>query len=187
MTCIEEAVRTRRKVTFLYYDLDENKNKVYRKDKARYIADPIALIYNEDNYYLMCYSDKYRGICNYRVDRMDDVALTDIPTSEKANVKASDISDYTEQAFKMYSGKSRNVTIEFEDSLIGVIYDKFGEETTIRRVDENTCKARVTVQVSPTFWGWLFQFGKRIKILSPQSLRNEYIKRCEELLDALKG
>ena len=187
VTCIEEAVRTRRKVTFLYYDLDENKNKVYRKDKARYIADPIALIYNEDNYYLMCYSDKYRGICNYRVDRMDDVALTDIPTSEKANVKASDISDYTEQAFKMYSGKSRNVTIEFEDSLIGVIYDKFGEETTIRRVDENTCKARVTVQVSPTFWGWLFQFGKRIKILSPQSLRNEYIKRCEELLDALKG
>jgi hypothetical protein len=34
--------------------------------------------------------------------------------------------------------------------------------------------ATVKVQVSPTFWGWIFQFGKQMKMLSPDNLVDEY-------------
>lgn len=57
----------------------------------------------------------------------------------------------------------------FEDKLIGVVQDK--------------CIASVELQVSPTFWGWLFQFGRRMRILSPEKLMEEYHSKIEELAD----
>ena len=48
------------------------------------------------------------------------------------------------------------------------------------RVDEDTCSARVTVQISPTFWGWLFQFASEMRIVEPEYL----IERYKKLLDA---
>ena len=42
------------------------------------------------------------------------------------------------------------------------------------RVDENSCAAKVTVQVSPTFWGWVFQFRGELQITEPQELIDTY-------------
>lgn len=37
---LESAIRNRKKVSFLYFDLNENKEKIYRKNKQRYIVEP---------------------------------------------------------------------------------------------------------------------------------------------------
>ena len=58
--------------------------------------------------------------------------------------------------------------------MIGTIYDKFGEDTQMVRVDENSCAAKVTVQISPTFWGWVFQFRGELQITAPQELIDTY-------------
>ncbi len=33
--------------------------------------------------------------------------------------------------------------------------------------------ATVKVRISPTFWGWVFQFGKQMKVLSPENVVEE--------------
>lgn len=171
---LEDAIQAHKKVSFFYFDLDENLQKRYRKDKARYIVDPSALIYNEDNYYLMCYSPEPDGIRNYRVDRMTDVIIEEDPVCDDSIIRETEASDYTEQAFKMYTGTECNAVLQFDNSLIGTIFDKFGEDTKMIRVDKDSCVATVTVRVSPTFWGWLLQFPGRMKLLSPDSLIAEY-------------
>ncbi len=133
-----------------------------------------SLLYNEDNYYLMCWSPQHDEIRNFRVDRMDKVEIEDDPVSDAAIIHATEVADYTEQAFKMYTGEQCTAILQFDDSLIGVVYDKFGEDTKMTRTDENTCTAEVTVQVSPTFWGWLLQFPGRMHILSPDMLLEKY-------------
>ena len=55
-----------------------------------------------------------------------------------------------------------------------MVYDKFGEDTPMRRVDEDSCAVTVTVQVSPTFWGWVFQFRGEMQIVEPQELIDTY-------------
>ncbi len=67
---LEEALVKKKKASFYYFDLDETGERVYRKNKERYIVDPVALVFHEDNYYLMCYSAKYNDIVHYRVDRI---------------------------------------------------------------------------------------------------------------------
>lgn len=180
---LEDAISQQKQVAFRYYDLNEKGEKTYRKDGACYTVEPVTLVFNEDNYYLMVYSPKYDSTVNYRVDRMDSVEILDVPVSETALALRGSIGNYTEQAFKMYGGRTADITIRFDNSLIGVVYDKFGEDTSMIRLDTNTCVANVTVQVSPTFWGWIFQFGKQMQITSPDFMIEEYRAKATELAE----
>lgn len=73
----------------------------------------------------------------------------------------------------MYGGQQVDVVLEFDDKLIGVVYDKFGEDTKMIRAGDK-CIATVKVQISPVFWGWLFQFAGQMRILSPEEVITAY-------------
>ena len=178
---LEDALIQQKKVVFRYFDLDEHGEKVYRRDGHHYVVEPVGLVFNEDNYYLMAYSAKHDGTSNYRVDRMDAVDIIDEPITEKALKLRDSIGCYTEQAFKMYGGQSVEITIRFDAKLMGVVYDKFGEDTKMIRLNADTCVATVMVQVSPTFWGWIFQFGGLMQITSPDSMIEEYKNKAAML------
>lgn len=171
---LEQALIQKRQASFLYFDLNEKHERVYRKEQKRYIVDPIALVFLSDNYYLMCYSTKYEQIVSYRVDRMENVTVLETPACPQAQLPEQQIAAFTEQTFKMFGGETEEVTLRFSDELIGTVYDKFGEDTQMYRVDENSCGAKVTVQVSPTFWGWVFQFRGELEIVEPQELIDTY-------------
>lgn len=180
---LERAIQNNKKVIFYYYNLDENGNKVYRRDHHHYVVEPIALVFNEDNYYLISYSSRHDGTANYRVDRMEAVEIVEEDICEKAISLRNSVSGYTEQAFKMYGGESVEVVLEFTDSLIGVVFDKFGEDVKMRRTSEDRCVATVTVQISPVFWSWLFQFGKQMTVVSPPQVSDEYKQKIQDLVD----
>ena len=162
--------------------MDEHGEKIYRREGHRYVVEPVALVFHEDNYYVVVYSAKHDSTANYRIDRMDNVEIIDEPVSQKALALRKEVAGYTERVFKMYGGQPVDIVIEFDDKLIGVVYDKFGENTKMIRTNEHKCVATVKVQISPTFWGWLFQFGKQMWILSPTKLIEEYTIMVGELV-----
>ena len=82
--CLEEAIVQKKKASFRYYDLDTDGQRVYRREGQLYEVEPVALVFNEDNYYLMTYNEHYDNTVNYRVDRMDRVELLQDDISEKA-------------------------------------------------------------------------------------------------------
>lgn len=176
ITMIETAIQRKLRISFYYFDLDEHAERVYRYDKKLYAVDPVVLIHSQDNYYLRCYNPEHDEMRNYRVDRMAEVSMTDKPISTKAIVPPEEITEYTKQAFKMYSGEPVETLLEFKDELLDVIFDKFGEDTPIVRKNKDSCIATVVLQESPTFWGWYFQFPDKMKICSPDWLAEE----CEK-------
>ena len=178
---LEEALLEHKKVIFRYFDLNEHGEKVYRRDGHHYVVEPIALVFNEDNYYLMTYSSRHDGTANYRVDRMSAVEVIDEDIGEKALSLREETACYTEQVFRMYGGQPTDLVLEFSDNLIGVVYDKFGEDVTMMRVGGTKCVASVKVQISPTFWGWLFQFAGEMQVLSPDRVREDYKARAGKI------
>ena len=114
---------------------------------------------------------------------MDSVEIIDEPITERALRLRDTVDCFTEQAFKMYGGQSVNITIQFDSKLIGVVYDKFGEDTKMVRLDGDNCTATIKVQVSPTFWGWIFQFGKQMHIISPDEMIKEYKNKAAMLIE----
>ena len=185
---LEEAIRKKKKVAFHYFDLDYKAQRVYRSkengEKKRYYVEPIALIYNEDNYYLMTYSDRHPdSTANYRVDRMDHIeVINESVLSDEAQAKLATIAEFTEQVFKMYNGETVAVELEFDNSLAGVIFDKFGEDTVMIPGAKGTLLTSVSVQVSPTFFGWLAQFSGKMFILSPERVKDQFNKHIEGIM-----
>lgn len=161
---LEDAIREHKKASFQYFDLNEKREKVYRRDGERYTVDPMALVYNEDFYYLMSFNSNHDAITTYRVDRMERVRVEDEAVCAQAIVEGADIHEYTSQVFKMYNGVPRELTLEFDDSLTGAMYDRFGEEIEIKRLGKKRCSVTVTIQDSPVFRSWLAQFEKKIKV-----------------------
>lgn len=181
VSILEEAIRNKLKATFRYFDLDENLNKVYRKDGAVYKTEPIALVFNNDNYYLMTYDPSAdNNVRNYRIDRMDSVEILNEKICKEAKAKIRTVSRYTEQVFRMYGGRTEKVTLLFDKKLISTVYDKFGEKTKIKKIDEQY-QAVVEVQISPTFWSWVATFKGQMKIAEPAEINAEYRAWIEQL------
>lgn len=182
---LEDAILRQKKVLFRYFDLNENGERVYRRDGHRYVVEPIALVFNEDNYYLTCYSSRHDSTSNYRIDRMDSVEVIDEDCCEKALALRDQVATYTEQAFKMFGGQLEDIVLEFDRGLIGVVYDKFGESVKMMPSGENKIIATVKVMISPTFWGWLFQFGNQMKIISPSSAVSMYAEKAQSIVNGI--
>ena len=181
---IDKAIGLKKKVRFRYFDLSEVKRRVYRMNGEYYDASPFAMVPYEDNYYLVAYTEKHNGITMFRTDRISDIQVTDEDYDEKArrNRAYSNLETITTEAFKMYLGPMKKINLRFENSLIGSVYDHFGEDCDIRRVDGDTCEFYGQVQISPTLWGWIFQFGDRMEVVGPQRQRDEYISWLKKVL-----
>jgi predicted DNA-binding transcriptional regulator YafY len=74
----------------------------------------------------------------------------------------------------------------FDNSLVGVVIDRFGKSVIIRKVDENNFTAALKVEVRPTFFAWIFQFGTKVKILSTDAVREKFIQYAEDVAAAYK-
>lgn len=185
---IEDAIIRRKKVAFNYFHLNEKAERVFvttsTGEKKRYYVEPVALIFNEDNYYLMAYSNRHpERTASYRVDRMDHLEVVEESVlSDEAIGKIDGVAEFTELAFKMFSGDLEDVVLQFDKSLIGPVFDKFGEDTAMMPINDTTCAATVHVQVSPTFYGWLAQFADKMRILSPDHLIYEFRNHIEMIL-----
>ena len=170
---LENALQQKCKASFRYFDLNEHGERVYRKDGERYLVNPVGLVYHEDNYYLVTYHEAHEATVNYRVDRMADVQIEIESVAEHAIALSRELGTYTEQVFKMFNGPQATVELQFDRKLIDAVHDKFGERIEINACKRNLCKATVEVMVSPVFFGWCFQFGNNMKILSPDFVAAE--------------
>ena len=67
---IQEALSRGKRMNFRYFDLDENKKRVYRHSKKVYEVCPITMINGMDNYYLIAY-DLHSGCSREKTFRID--------------------------------------------------------------------------------------------------------------------
>lgn len=154
---IERAIIEQKKVSFFYFDYNANGERVYRKAKKRYIVNPYATIFSNDNYYLVCYSDKYKNVTHYRIDRMESVEVESDNITPTSCISSFNISEHRKQVFGMFVGKEERVSIVIENSLI--------------------------FQISPMFIAWCCSFGDKLNVISPQKVITEIKNYITQLKD----
>ena len=177
---IHSAINGNKRISFKYFEYTADKKRVFRHRGERYETSPVALIWSEENYYLVAYDERDGARKNFRVDKMTDIALLDLPRSENAASERFNPANYARKIFGMYGGGEELVTLECRESLTGVIIDRFGTEPTFTKTDFGF-KVSLRVMVSPTFFAWVLGFGKDMRILSPSSVVEEIKRRIKEV------
>lgn len=164
---IQEGIFGSVEIRFKYFEYTVEKRKQLRHGGEVYTVSPYSLVWENDNYYLVCYCEKHEKICRYRVDRMTQVTVTDIPRRELSEEEKTEVTN-RQAIYGMYGGELMTLQLQFDNKLIDVVMDRFGEKTICHKNSDTTFYINEEVQVAPTFWGWLFQFGPQAKVLGPE-------------------
>ena len=82
--------------------------------------------------------------------------------------------EYVQHQFRMFAGDEVEVVLECRNEIMKYIVDQFGEEVETWRTSEDTFCAKVNVADSPTFYGWVFPFEGKVKIVEPEAIRDKY-------------
>jgi len=168
---IHDAIAKNRQISFLYFEWGIDKCKHYRKDGARYDETPVSLSWDDENYYLIVYKEKYSAYAHYRVDKMEQIEISE---AERVMPDDSfDLAKYAQSVFGMFGGEQTTVTIRFSNDLVNPVIDRFGSDIPIIKSDDEHFEARVNVKTSRNFYGWIFSFGEKAKIISPPSAVSE--------------
>ena len=179
---IHRAIDERLKIRFKYYNIDTQKKKVYRNNGEYYIVNPIALMWDDEKYYLVAFDDKDGKLKNYRVDKMDSVSVFDEKISENAINVHFDAAECSRQSFNMFSGNVKEVTLVASNSASSIIYDRFGTDVFVIPNDNDTFCVTVNVAVSPQFYSWIFGVSEFVSIKYPSDVVAEYSRMCERVL-----
>ena len=179
--CIHAAINGGKRLSFTYFDYGRDKRQVLRHGGAPYDVAPKALLWSDDNYYLVAYDESDGVTKNFRVDKMLKTTITDKTPSEKALSATVDPATYSRRIFGMYGGEDTLVTLEFDERLVGAVIDRFGKDISIIPTGDRL-RTAVRVMVSPTFFSWVFSFGGGISIASPDKVREGYRTRLKDSL-----
>ena len=164
---LHEAINADAQIRFQYYQWNVDKQMELRRNGAWYQVSPWALIWDDENYYLVGYDAGDDKIKHFRVDKMLRIRSTDERRAGKDSFKAFDSARYAKSLFGMYGGEETSVTLEGDNGMVGVVIDRFGKDVALVPVDEHRFEASVNVAVSPQFFGWIMALGGSVRITGP--------------------
>ena len=182
---IDNAITNGKQLSFIYFDYTPEGKREYRKNGERYTVNPITTVFNNDAYYLVCYSDKHKdSVAHYRIDRMEKVNTESKNITPSAVAKRFDPAKHYNEVFGMFTGETEQVTFEVDAKLLDAMIDRFGETIEFRTKENGKLVFTVQVQASPQFLGWCCLFGDLLKVIAPndvvESLRQHISKLSKE-------
>lgn len=170
---INEAINEGKKISFPYFQYNIKKQHQLKHDGEAYVLSPLHLVWNGDFYYLVGVAEN-NAVRNFRVDR-----IAKCPTIlEENSIQAPEdfnIDDYINTTFRMFNAEHTDVELLCDNDVIDSIIDRFGENIEITEAVTEKFKITVNVATSHIFYSWIFGFGGKVRILGPESIKDEYI------------
>lgn len=177
---IQEAIAENKQITFRYFDWGIDGKRRYRE--KNYQASPYGLCQDSEYYYLLAHSDRH-GVTSYRIDRMSDIALSSADRTPCPELTGKALIEHANRLFHMYSGDAVDVKMRFHKDLTNVVIDRFGNNTMLIPDGDDHFVFTVRVAVSPMFLSWVIGFGKKARIVYPESVKDQCRQMCLEALD----
>lgn len=104
---ISDAISRDRQIRFHYFEYTISKQRRYRKAGAYYVVSPLALMWDNENYYLLAWDSEAELRKHYRVDKMTDISALEAPREGTEDLSQLDLPAYSQKVFSMFSGEER--------------------------------------------------------------------------------
>ncbi|MCR5736666.1 MAG: WYL domain-containing protein [Eubacterium sp.] len=178
---INQAINSNSRISFDYYEWTLEKTMELRENGKKSAISPWALMWDDENYYMVAFDGESETIKHYRVDKMRRITLENIPRDGKENFEKFDMAVYAKKVFNMFTGNEQVVKLEFKKRMIGVVMDRFGKDVIIMPGEGDTFVVNVKVSVSNMFFGWIIGLGDGVKILGPDPVLEQFGQKMEQI------
>lgn len=158
-----EAISARRRLRFAYRG-------------AKRTLDPYGLAHRNGHWYAVGHTRD--GLRNFRVDRMDGVAATGDPGSFEI---PSDFDVAAEVPEAPWAAGEEDVMIEvrFDPSVAWWARRQLSSDAHLTDDGDGGLTARFQVARVPAFIGWMIAFDDHAEILSPDTIRREFVEHIQ--------
>ena len=189
---IHTAINENKRITFNYFSFEvdfsggEKIKKKFRctddgKEKV-YEESPFTLVWKNENYYLISYDTETEEQRTFRVDKMGNVEISDKKRIGMDIFEKTDIAKYSNTAFSMFNGEPTRVEICVKNNLSNIVCDRFGNNISLQKKDDEHFSFMAEVQISNMFFSWLSGFGDGMEIVYPKDIRQQYKEYLENIL-----
>lgn len=178
---LHAALSADAQIQFQYYQWNVKKEMELRRGGKLYQVSPWGLMWDDEYYYLVAYDAETDKIKHYRVDKMLRIQITDQKRAGKERYQSFNLPDYTKRIFGMFSGEETKVTLEADNSMAGVLIDRFGKDIMLIPQDGGRFRATVDVAISDQFLGWIVALGT-VKIVGPEAVVKKMQAKVSNLI-----
>ena len=189
---IQQAIRDDEKIRFRHFEYNMDLERVPKHDGYEYVVSPYAMVWKNDRYYMIGFSEKHGKVIQFRIDKMglpEQVMDEETGESVRRDPPTEDfvLKDRTDKVFSMFDGKKETVKLRCRTKLISQVVDRFGLDLRITDRSEDWFDITQEVYVSPTFYAWVFTYVGGIRILEPSWVREEYAGYLKQSMDGKTG
>ena len=178
---ISGAISRDRAIRFKYFEFTVSGERHYRHEGAWYLVSPFALMWDDENYYLLAWDASAARLKHYRVDKMTNIETLEQRREGREAFKKLDMASYSQRVFGMFAGEEKRVRLRFLNHLAGAVIDRFGKDTILTPDGDEHFIIAVDLVVSPQFFAWVFGFGSEAEILSPESVRRQMGRQAAQI------
>lgn len=170
LSVIREALKTNTKISAKY------------NDKPRTLS-PLGLIYGE-KIYLIAYEPKKGDIpYYYLMHKLENVKLT----RDKFDKGDFNLDEYSKKSFGIYQGEIQDVKLLFSKNVANEVLNyNFHSTQKMKQKEDGSVVVKFKASGEYEILWHLFRWGADVKILSPNSLRKQYIEMLSNALNKQK-
>ena len=171
---LDQAINEKKQIEFTYLKYDETKTLVPRREK-KYIANPYAMICENEHYYLVLIMEGHDDLAFYRIDMMKDIEILD----KKISISKKDANlDSAKKVVYAYSGEPKQIKLNCDEVGLRYCIEKFGTDIVIVPKEK-----RFEILLNAPIEGmlfWALQYMQHIEVISPSELRSDIKKAIKE-------
>lgn len=181
---LSNAIKKKKTITFEYMKYDEYLRSVPRREELYHVS-PVYLATQNGTTYLASKSSHHEGFVHYRLDRMQNIQITD----EKYIRPSRDEDPYVYFKTKthMYSGNPTNVDIKVNKEKIDILVDEFGKDICLRPDKQDKTKMLATIKTTDDgIVKWALQFADCTEVVKPEKIRKKISEALKEAAEKYK-
>ena len=185
---LNDAIEEKKKVEFTYnsYGTDF---KLHPREHSPYLVSPYQMVASNGRYYLLGSIDRYQGITHFRIDRITDIKMTDIPIKPVKEVEGLEngfnLPKHMAEHTYLFCGESVPVKLKTSVSMMNDLIDWFGKEFSIIEKKDDEITVSVKCNYNAMFY-WALQYGSKVEVLTPEGLRQELAKTIQDMNNRYK-
>lgn len=179
---IHEAMRLKRKVSFLYYKYDASMKPQVQHGGKPYVQTPVHVVYANGRYYLISWSDNHEDFVRFRIDRMRLLQVSNEKATRNQEIANYAFEDFAYQAFGMFDGEPVRARLAVAPDAMDIVADRFGTDLAVKSCEDGSAEVSVTVRKSAQFFGWVAGMNGVVTVAGPKSLVDEYRAWLQDLV-----
>ena len=180
---LDEAIEKKVKVKFDYFDYGADKQLHKRREK-KYTVNPYGMVYHNEHYYLICIMAKQVNLSMYRIDRIQNIEITDYELDERE--QGFDPKAAVKNTVYAYTGPIETVELLVDPKKLNDVIDKFGTNITITEHEDGRFKITLKASLMGMKY-WALQYLEFVEVVMPTNLKDDICKQIMQNLYISSG